>query len=990
MSLNTRKITPENKLMTTSVERLLQGVAQYRYNPAGIQREVINLLSDITQGAVTIVDPTNPVVFNLEAAATLTSAFMSENALLNRMHYPASAQTPEDIYPHMSDKDFVDVYAVPSMANLLMVFDRSEVISKLVEDTSTGVKKLVIPRNTTVRVVETTFSLQYPIEIRQLAHGGIQIVYDVEQKSPLLTLSTNLVPWGIVKDDNNVEYLMLQVMMHQFDIVTKTASINRAQPSITDIEITDQYCYTRVWVDNADGTLTEMAVTYTDAVYDARVLTAVVKVVGNSVSVKIPQVYINSGLLGKSIRIDVYQTKGELNLNLANYTQDQYEANWNALNKAEMDQFTAPLKNLSTAYALSQETTSGGKSAMSFEQLRARVMNNAIGYPNLPITPAQIESVLNRSGYVVVKNIDNVTNRMYLATRPMPDPVDSDLITAAAAGIGMLAARITEAVTLSSVVDNGNIITITPDTLYRWNGGILNFVSDAEKQSLEMLPVDRKALAVSEANYMFTPFHYVLETTERDFEIRPYYLDNPQALSKSFIAENDTTLYQVATDQYTITRVAEGYKLTILTRSSDTFKEIPDDQVFVQLAYLNEGEVDRAYLLGTLVGRTSDTNERIYEFNLKTNYSINAQHEIGMTEFKMYDDTNRVIEIPLELDFDVMYSTDIQMGNQWVQSPIDLVLGAFQLPGNTRAVTQESIKIRFGYYLEYLWARSRSVVSEAQYQVWETDVPALYTQDVYLKDPDTGSAIQIVDGAPVITILHRAGDPVIDANGDPVYKFRRGDIKLDAYNQPIVRQSRDIQRQMDIFLIEASYYFATNQVSIDYRSDLVQRVVQWLVQDLPNMGADLLEQTRLRYYPTNTIGAVNAMIQGGLITTMDAGQAFELTLYVDGTVYADSDLREALTRKSISTIGDALKNRVVSMSSITETLKAQYAGDVTAFSIKGLGGNRNLDVATMTDDSRRLSIKKQLVSRNDATLAIEEAVAVNFVRHQRDDTSVTI
>lgn len=974
--------------MSNTVDSLLASVAEFKYNPAGIQRSVVNMLTEITQGKVTLVDPTSPVVFTLEAAATMTAGFMSENNLLNRMHYPASAQTPEDLYPHMSDKDFVDVFAQPSTVTMLLMFDKTELLDALVEDTSTGIKKVVIPRNTYITVADTVFSLQYPIEIRQLTHGGLQVVYNAEQTSPLQTLSTNLVPWSTVKDDAGTEYMVLELLTYQFQIITKNASVNKSQPLVVELDLTDSHCYTRVWVDNADGTYTEMKTTYTDAVYDSNTLTAVIKVIGNKVIVKIPQVYINNGLMGKSIRIDEYQTKGALNLNLANYGQEQYEATFFALNNAELDEFVAPLKTLHTKYVISQGTTTGGLAQLAFEDLRQRVMTNSIGYPDLPITPAQIQSMLSRAGYTVVKNIDNITNREYLATRPMPDPVDSDLITAAASGIGMLATRISDAVMLDSVVDNGSIVTITPDTLYRWNGGLLNFVSDAEKQTLGQLPVDKLALAVSEANYMFTPFHYVLETTEKNFEIRPYYLDGPAALSKSFIAENDTTLYQVVTDQYQITRTATGYKLHISTRSSDTFKAIPDDQVFVQLAFLASGEVDRAYLLGTLVGRDPDTNERVYEFDLSTNFSINSKHEIGMKKFQMYDQSERIVEMPLQLNFDIFYSTNVQMGPQWVQSAIDLALGNFQLPGNTRAVTQESLKVRLGYYLETLWARSRSVVSEEQYQRWETDVPALYTEDVYQKDPVTGSAIQIVNGEPVITVLHHQGDPVLDSNGQPVYKFRKGDVKLDAYGQPIVRQSRDVMRQMDIFMVEAAYYFATNQVSIDYRKSLVQQVVQWLVEDLPNMDGQLLEQTNLRFYPTNTIGTVNVMIQGGLITTLDAGQAFDLTLYVDGTTYADSDLKDALSRKSISTIGIALKNKVVSMSDIVDQLRAQYAGNVKAFALKGLGGSRNLDVATMIDDSRRLAIRKQLVSRNDQTLALQEAVTINFVRHQIDNEIV--
>jgi hypothetical protein len=66
-----------------------------------------------------------------------------------------------------------------------------------------------------------------------------------------------------------------------------------------------------------------------------------------------------------------------------------------------------------------------------------------------------------------------------------------------------------------------------------------------------------------------------------------------------------------------------------------------------------------------------------------------------------------------------------------------------------------------------------------------------------------------------------------------------------------------------------------------------------------------------------------------------------------------------------------------------DELRNQYQDDVISLEIKGLGGTSNLNVVTMTDDSKRLSIRKRLVSRNDETLALEEDVTIDFVRHER-------
>ena len=973
--------------MSTTLQTLVERIGEYRYNPAGIQKVMVGMISEITGGKLDIVDPTNPVVFCLEAAASGTAAFMVENKTLNRKQYPYSAQTAEDLYPHMSDKDYVDRFAVPANSKITFLFEKAELLERLVTDAATGIRKLVIPRNTYVTVAGVVFSLQYPIEIRQMAHGGLQVVYDVDQPSPLQTLSTNVIDWIIIKSDDGTEFVGFEVEVQQFSILSRSAPVNVATGFYLTLPFEDQYCYARVWVDNGDGSFTEMATTHTDATYDIRTPTAVLKVVDNTLAVKIPQIYLTTGLLNKSVRIDIYQTKGPLSMNLGNYTPQQFVAQYQALNPAEQDQYVAPLRAFRTSFIYSNNVINGGSNAMTFEQLRSRVIRNAIGSPSLPITNVQVESALERAGYTVVKNIDNITNRVFLAARPMPDPQATELITAAAAGIGTLAIKLLDAVQLGSVVDNGATITVKPDTIYRLKRGILEFVPTAEVDALKALPPDKMALAVTDGNYMYSPFHYVFDTTNNAFAVRPYYLDDPQILTKSFLGENDTTLYQVNTGSYQIVRTVDGYKLRIQTSSSDDFKALQDSEVHVQLAFLPTGDVDRAYQTGTLVGKT-DTGERLYEFDLKTNYHLGSDHELALLGFQMYDESERVVDVPLQTHFDLLYSTSVAIGSQWALSDIDALLGAFQLPPDTKAITHEQLNIRLGYFLEHLWARARSVVSENQYEKWAVDVPATYESDVYQKDPQTGAAFTIVNGELVYTLLHRAGDPVVDANGDPVYKFRKGDIKFDAYGAPIVTAGRDMARQIDIFLLEGTYYFATNQVSIDYRSELVRTVVDWLTDDLPTMGDNLLEQTAIYYYPTTTLGSVDVMFSSGLTTTINAGQAFQVTLYVKAGVYANAALRATISRKTIETIGQALASRTISMSDIIDQLREQYKDDVISIDIKGLGGASNLNVVTMLDDARRLSIRKKLVARNDETLGLEEDVTVQFVRHERSDTVV--
>lgn len=963
---------------------LLLNVADFKYNPAAIASAVVNLVPAATNGTLDFVDVSNPAILAIESAAVLCAGFMQENATTTRRQYPFSAQTIEDLYPHMSDKDFVDRFAVPVTTEFLLFFDYDELLSKLVVDPNdTGISKITIPRDTYITVASRVFTFEYPIEIRQLAHGGLQIVFDVAEESPFGALSTNLIDWQLLKTPSGQQLVGFAVTLKQFAITSRSFPVTKSTGFSVSVAYADQYFFTRVWIDNGDTTFTEMATTYTDTIYDPLSPTAVLTVLDGTVTVKIPQVYLTTGLLDKSVRIDMYQTVGPLSLNLVNYTQDQFVISYRALNPAEADAFVAPLNTLHTNHVYSADQVAGGEDAMSFLDLRQRVITNAIGSPSLPITNTQITAALSRQGYTLVKNIDNITNRNFQATRAMPTPTATELITAAAAGICTLVTKLSDAVTLETVIDNGDIITVTPDTLYKVNGATLDLVVSAEADLLKVLAPDQLAIAVNAQSYMYTPFHYVFDSSNNEFAVRPYYLDAPVINSKSFIAENDSTLLSVATDTFSIFRNPTGYTIEIQTKSSDDWKALDDSQVQVELSYIPTGQTVRAYALGVQVGKDTTTNERIYHFTITTNYAIQADNQLQITSLQAFDQTPRIIELPLQQVFDVLYTTTMIRGPQWEQSVIDPLLGFFQLPDNVYAISQEQLNITFGYYLASLWARSRSVVSASDYQTYTVDVPAVYSTDVYQRDPATGAAFSIVNGQLVYTKLHSAGDPVLDSTGQPVMKFHKGDIKLDAYGNPIVLNNRGMERQIDMFMVEGAYRFATNQVTIDYRATLTNTVLGWITKDLPNMDNNLLEETELFFYPTTTIGQVDVIFSAGLQTTIDAAQQFQVVLSVKSAVYNNPDLRAAITRKTIQSISNSLKVSQVSISDMIDALRTQYGGDVISIALNGLGGTANLNVVTLLDDSKKLSLKKILIARNDDTLGLQEGVTVDYVLHQK-------
>lgn len=981
--------------MTTSTDAttgLLENVLSFYNDPALIGRAALRTLTQVSNGEKSISDPTNPLVFCLEAACVMVSAAMTQNAINTRKQYPYAAQTQDDLYLHMSDKDYADRFALPSTTKMVVMLNEAELLRRMVTDPLTGIKKIVIPRNTEFVAGSTIFSIQYPIEIRQMLHSGLQVMWNTDKASPLLTLSTNMVDWEIrvpatasVVPDGR--FVTLTIDVQQFFIQTDYANINSTGLS-GNMTLTDLFYYARAYVQQSNGAWIEIKTTHTDQIYDIAIPTLVLKVLNGVVYYTLPQIYISQGLITSKMRIDVYQTKGALDYDLGGYDPSAFSANWKSIDTADKNVYTAPLdalNSLEDRIVFSDTVVTGGRDQLSFNDLRTRVIKNAIGSPTLPITNVQIEYALKNKGYDIVTNLDQITNREFLATRSMPLPDDKTLITAATAGVLTLITSLSQAVTNPYVIDNKASITLTPKITYQIANDTLQMVTPAELALINNLPVESKITALTIGNYMHSPYYYVLDTNDNQFTVRAYDLDHPVIVSKTVIEENDSTQLQVTADAISIIKTDNGYTVAITTRSSTAYQELNNAKVFVQLAFIADNEVDRAYILGALTG-VSATGERRFEFKLDSNLALNAKHRLPILS-QIYTTDSRMLPAKLTEQFDILFSTNTTAPDGWKSRAIDMVLGQYQLPTGTYAINQERVTIKFGDALETLWTRARSVPKEMQYQYFTQDVPLLYENDVYASAFD-GSTLTIVNNVVTYNKLHSKGDPVLDAAGQPVMKYRQGEVVPDTAYTGLSLQTdtgsvmtRGVTRHVDLTVIDGLYWWATDNAATIYREKIVKFMTNWMVNDLAAVTGNLLEQTQIYFHPKSSIGNVKVMVNNGTITEIEAGQTFFVRLHVPATTYANPALQTELIRNTITIINQSLLSAQVSLGSISSLLKESYGTDVIDVALSATGSMMPYHALTVMDDAKRLTLKKRLVNMTNDLYVVEENITVEFVKH---------
>lgn len=968
----------------TAVSHALRKLDLVGTNPASVQQTSLELLQQYLTGESDIVDATNPFMKLLESSAINTAGFIIDNEVTTRAQYPSCAQTMEDLYLHMSDKDYIDRFASPAVTKFNIVVPMKQILASMVTDTATGIKKIVIPRNSEFIIENTVFSIQYPIEIKQLLHGGIQVVYNTDAPSPLQSLETNVVDHKITKIKNlEDDVLLLEIDVIQFSIKSKMTEINSTKLMRQTIDFNDQYYYTRVYYKNnaTQGRWIEIKTTHTDQVYDINEVTAVLKVTNNKLDVYIPQIYFTAGMVSGSVRVDIYQTKGEVSLSLDKFKPSSFKARWIAIDKADQSAAVAAWVKIPDVFVYSNETVYGGKNQLSFENLRRRVMTNAIGDRNVPITNAQIVSHIENRGFDIVKTVDLVTNRIFQATRALPKPFDEKLITSAATSMESVVLSMEAVKGHPAVFDNGSRVTLTPDLLYRNNNGIITPVPASTVSAMLSKPADVIAMEVNADHYLYTPFHYVLDAAQKDFDVRPYYMGKPEFKLVEFVDQNDATMLQVNTNKFTITKTVYGYQVLLETKSNDTFKALGDDAVHVQLSFVPVYEASRVYLNGTLVTKLAN-GERIFKFDIQTNYDIDHRNILFLNSFNMFNSGTPQFGAHLSQEFDIVYSSSAMMNANWLPHSIDSYLGRFLLPSTVAAVTHEKATFTFGKHLQYLWTSNRSISSSAAYERWTSNVPAIYEEDVYVKNPVTNSIFAIGPNNELIyDFLHKKGDPVLGPNNEQIFKHRIGDPKLNTRGELISVGEKFVSRQLDIMFVEGLYYFSTDSASTVYRETFINTVVNWITYDIVEMNRVGLEQTNIFFYPKSNLSNIRVMVENGTVTELEASQAFNVKLYVSKQVYENSALCMSITNTTIKTLDTYLKRETVSVSAIVSALKSVYGEDVISISLTGLGGAMNLNALTVLSAGDRCSVKKRLSSIGDGKLIVQEDVNVEFVQH---------
>lgn len=957
--------------MSNSTEKLKQNIALFGYNPASIVNIHLNQLQETNSG-IDIEDASNPFMLLMEATATNTSCAIEASESIARELYPELAVTNNELYHHMSDKDYLNRFATPGITTIKVQLPVDLIKQHAIYPSINSISKVIVfPRNTSFIIDGYTFYINYPIIIELLPQDIIRVLYDTSEISPIEIIKSNILKSNYVLIEN-VNYLEISIPVYQYVISSSIYTVDNSFDFSQELIFEDQYFYARVYTSKDNKTWEEILTTHSYKVYDQSKPTANLKVLENSVIVSIPSIYSTLNLLGNEIRVDIYSTKGNIDLDLSVFSPNDFSMSWNDLNPYNNDPVIYTLNNINDVIIYSTDIISGGTNSISFDQLK----NNVVYHANasiVPIRPSDIEIGLNELGYTVQKTIDSVTDRIYIASKNLPAIINNNSSVSIIASNTSIVFNeqdgVPGGISSNIIKTNGsNRSTILSKALYIVKDNIAKLLTDTQTTSLYNLPSNELVAELNNNNYYYSPFYYILDRTQLTFKSRAYHLDEPKITGRKFIDYNNKLNFTISTTDVNSILIDNTYVITLTAAIP-----LGLNNVHCLLRYFDTESSLDIYLVGNIVQNQTTLT---VTFNIETNFDITQYDQITLTNLR----NSNLITIPvlsnLEEEFDILYL--VESNDATLTTQFDNLISSNFYQNSVIGVTYEKITIEFGVPLPYLYVPSRDLIQTKTYLTYTQNVYATYPEPVYQMN-ETGRVITVVNGAVTFVKLHDIGDPILDGNGNPVILHTVGDFILDVNGNKVVNPNSQYYNlsEVGITLISAKYRFGTTNIIQTYYKNVARTIISFLNNEVAVAAGKLAERTELYYKPRSVTKNIKVSVGGNTEIFISSLLDFNITFYLIENAINDISIQTEIISATRNVILSYINNNTISTDKIIKDLTLMANNNIVSVEMKRFI-NDSYSILTLINSDESFNIGDVSRLNPDGTIDVIDSIVINF------------
>jgi hypothetical protein len=916
----------------------VEEISSKAHDAAGLQRMVLERLE--SGEGYQICTSNNPTLMVMDLAASLAEASITESRTLTAAQYPAMANNMLELSRFMSGDGIEILQATPATGEFIVGFALDSFMKKA-PALSTGELAITLPRNMSFNDKGYKWLLEYPINVVRLLSGSMVATYDYTIEGVGKDTGTEVAPITITNIEGN-PWVLVSSRFTQLNLESTHDAVHPESVYNKVIYYSDQFAGIRVWT-RSGVDWKEVPVSLSRYTYVSSTPSVVVTVEENTITIHIPFAFVESGALIGQVRFDLYTTKGAINVDYRGSTVSGSDLTFAVVDTSrDNDEYTAVVSGLDIN-VVSPSVISDGKSRLSFKEVKSLVQLREVGHKSLPITSGAVAGWLSRYGYVVSAEYDNITSRVYSATRSLPPPSSKELILPAPTTMVIVSLPLQSNDDWHGVtyLDGGAVVSA--GSLLRLSGGQPVRVSPDEIAAISKMDVINRARYLNDNTLAYNPFTYVADWSGDSYDVRVYDLSSPTALVTNWGARSTTSPHDVEPIDCLITKVTDGYLIKV--RSRYIKERVAGLGVInTTISVLIGGET--LVIRGDVIG--ADETNIVHEYPIYTTGYVTKAGEIQSKGWG-FREVSVTALLPLKTEFTVTFMTSQNR-----------VLGA----GVLNATLGDDVEVA---------TRNVMVVDENLLPRYEEDVPARYKKG---EPRYAGQELVVLGGVIRYPELGVTGEAKTDKLGNTIYLHRAGEL-IPPTDENYPHPTAGKKLMIEMVAVDAKYLFATDKTHQDYLPE-VSKTIRLQAQTLSNLTANkLLEKTKVLYKCATNIGWANIRNREGGTDMVRLDVGAELVFVVPQYVYTSLPSRDSVKETTVRKLDEILSTGETDDFRVVAELLKVHGGLVTA--IRVIKFLDTMQGSVLIDSNDRLSIRRRLSYTPAGTTIVENDVNIRFV-----------